>query len=113
MAGGAGSKSNDKPGSMKDYVKWPDDTHAQIGVCKYDVEAVCSHYKIAIKDFCVCNLSNKPGDKRFALCPQWGSKGHENAKASAHTVPKTFNLKYIDKHFMEKVKPDLKRKAPG
>ena len=98
---------------MKDYVKWADDTHAQIGVFSYDVAGVCSHYKLDVTDFCVSNLSSKPGAKRFALCPCWGTKGHEHATSSAHTVPKNFNLKYIDKHFMEKNKAGLKRKAPG
>ena len=68
-----------------------------------------SHYKLDVTDFCVSNLSNKPGAKRFALCPCWGTKGHEHATSSAHTVPKNFNLKYIDQHFMEKKKAGQKR----
>ena len=86
----------DEPGSMKHYVKWPDATHAQIGNFKYDVGAICDHFKLDSTDFCVSNLSIKLGKSKFALCPCWGEKGHEDAKSSAHTVPKNFNMKFIN-----------------
>ena len=105
-----GGVKSDAPGSLKKIVKWVDETHAQIGISNFDVAGICAHYKIDANDFCVSNLSSKPGNNKFALCPKWGSKGHENAKSSAHTTPKNFNLKFINGKFMEKV-AGKKRKA--
>jgi hypothetical protein len=87
---------------MKGFPKWVDDTHVLFGTSLYDVNAICDHYKVKMEDFCVCNLSTKPGNERFIFCPSWGSKGHESAKSSAHTVPNNFNMKHVNKKFMER-----------
>jgi hypothetical protein len=55
-------------------------------------------------DFCApFNLSVKTGGAKLALCQHWQQPGHTSLTSSAHTVPSSFNLRYIGEHFATKV----------
>jgi hypothetical protein len=97
------------PGSLKSLSTWPDATHMQLGLHVYDVEAICKHYSLDMDDFCApVNLSTKVGGAKLTLCPHWNDPGHTSLSSSAHTVPKSFNLKYIMANF---TKQTLAQKA--
>ena len=115
--GGGGGKATDgplkptttpdhkKPGGLADFPKWPDDAHVIMGKYKYDVPAVCDYYKIDRSKWCPqVGLSSKQGGDKLALCPHWKEPGHTSLTSSAHVVPSSFNMKYIEKHFAEEVK---------
>jgi hypothetical protein len=84
------------PGSQQSLASWPDATHMHLGNYIYDVEAICKHYSLDPSDFCAAvNLSVKTGGAKLALCPHWKTDGHTSLTSSAHTVPKSFNLRHI------------------
>jgi hypothetical protein len=93
------------PGSQKSLAHWPDATHMQLGAYLYDVPAICKHYSIDESDFCAqVNLSIKTGAAKLALCPHWGTDGHTSLTSSAHTVPKSFNMRHIQANHAKPVK---------
>jgi hypothetical protein len=93
------------PGSQKSLAQWPDATHMQLGAYLYDVPAICKHYSIDESDFCAqVNLSIKTGAAKLALCPHWGTDGHTSLTSSAHTVPKSFNMRHIQANHAKPVK---------
>ena len=116
--GGGGGKKDDgdkkqppKPGSLKKLPTWKDDTHMQLGALVYDVAAICKHYSIDVADFCApFHLSNKTGGARLALCANWGEEGHTSLTSKCHCVPKSFNIKHIEKNFTTRGEGAGKRK---
>jgi hypothetical protein len=101
-AGGTQVPNYGAPGSLSHLAKWVDDIHVRIGAYTYDVAAICDYYKMDIAQFCVSNLSTKPGEEKLALCQHFGSKHHTSALSAAHAPPTEFNLAYITKHFATK-----------
>ena len=109
--GGGKPSGKNAPGSLKSVATWTDDTHVTLGTLSYDVPALCDYYKLDGKDFCVSNLSVKKGPDKLALCAHFGQPGHEGPNSSAHTVPKHFNLAYVNKHFAKPVEKQSDKSA--